>query len=363
MMRSMALALISSCSFIAGYGQCVIGNSVAPSTENGNNLLGQSFTATCAGTIEYVEIICSSTGTNTAGTLKIYTGSSVLGTPIHTQAYTAAPVAAGSPFRVYLSTPINVMAGNQRTFEMEISLDVAYSGSNPYSGGRMFYNGSNSSVYAQIDLHFNVSIASNCTNTSASITADACQEYISPSGNSWTSTGLYTDTIPNMQGCDSIISIDLTVVQVDTSVTLNGMQLTANEANAAYQWLDCDNANQAIVGADQQSYTPTTSGNYAVEITANGCVVESACQFVGSTSITENASVRVHVWPNPSAGILYVSGLESDASIAITDVMGRSVAFDRNMDRSILTNAVPGMYLLRYTDGKGQEGSVLFLLE
>ena len=41
---------------------------------------------------------------------------------------------------------------------------------------------------------------------------DACDAYTTPSGNAtYTSSGLYHDTIPNAVGCDSVISIDLTM--------------------------------------------------------------------------------------------------------------------------------------------------------
>ena len=49
-------------------------------------------------------------------------------------------------------------------------------------------------------------------NTAAEITVDACDNFTSPSGiYVWTTSGIYNDTIPNAGGCDSIITIDLTI--------------------------------------------------------------------------------------------------------------------------------------------------------
>src|SRR3989344_5913783 len=40
----------------------------------------------------------------------------------------------------------------------------------------------------------------------------ACESYDSPSGlYNWTTSGMYYDTIPNMIGCDSLLTINLTV--------------------------------------------------------------------------------------------------------------------------------------------------------
>ena len=49
-------------------------------------------------------------------------------------------------------------------------------------------------------------------NTAAEITVEACDNFTSPSGiYVWTTSGIYNDTIPNAGGCDSIITIDLTI--------------------------------------------------------------------------------------------------------------------------------------------------------
>ncbi|MFM2156430.1 MAG: hypothetical protein RL516_1179 [Bacteroidota bacterium] len=53
----------------------------------------------------------------------------------------------------------------------------------------------------------------NCTSTSSTISATSCGSYTSPSGNIYTSTGIYKDTILNAVSCDSIITINLTVNQ------------------------------------------------------------------------------------------------------------------------------------------------------
>jgi gliding motility-associated-like protein len=53
----------------------------------------------------------------------------------------------------------------------------------------------------------------NCTSTSSTISATSCGSYTSPSGNIYTSTGIYKDTILNAFSCDSIITINLTVNQ------------------------------------------------------------------------------------------------------------------------------------------------------
>ena len=52
--------------------------------------------------------------------------------------------------------------------------------------------------------------------TTASVTEVVCETYTAPSGATYTVSGTYTDVIPNAAGCDSIITIDLTVNYTST---------------------------------------------------------------------------------------------------------------------------------------------------
>jgi hypothetical protein len=57
-------------------------------------------------------------------------------------------------------------------------------------------------------------------NTTSSISRSACVSYTSPSGKTWTATGTYSDTIPNSHSCDSIITVYLIIHSASTS-TIN----------------------------------------------------------------------------------------------------------------------------------------------
>jgi PKD repeat protein len=59
-----------------------------------------------------------------------------------------------------------------------------------------------------------------------------------------------------------------------TNIVANN--IWANISGGTYRWIDC-NTNTIIPGATLQSYSPTLSGDYAVEITINGCTDTSSC--------------------------------------------------------------------------------------
>jgi hypothetical protein len=78
-----------------------------------------------------------------------------------------------------------------------------------------------------------------------------------------------------------------------------------------------------------QSYTPSLSGNYAVEITQNGCKDTSICKTVvvsGLDQLDENTII--HVYPNPINNALYI---DVDAAFvgkkyALFDAVGKLIS-------------------------------------
>lgn len=62
-----------------------------------------------------------------------------------------------------------------------------------------------------------------CIPTTSITSASACDYFISPSGLLYTSTGIYNDTISNSAGCDSVIIISLTIFNsvVDTVINVS----------------------------------------------------------------------------------------------------------------------------------------------
>ena len=154
----------------------------------------------------------------------------------------------------------------------------------------------------------------------STIDVSACGAYTSPSGNTiWTESGSYTDVLTGANGCDINVTVNLTINPIPcTDITANGGELTSNISGMTYQWIDCDNGNAPISGANQQTFTATESGNYAVIVTqSNGCISTSDCQNVLITGINENPDINFTVAPNPSNGLFWLETTEPSESIQI----------------------------------------------
>lgn len=159
-----------------------------------------------------------------------------------------------------------------------------------------------------------------------SITETTCGTYIAPSGNTYNSTGIYTDVIANSSGCDSIITIDLTINSVNTIVNNFGNQLTALQSPANYQWLDCENSFAIINGENGQTFFPTSNGLYAVQISQGNCVDTSACESISVIGLNEIDLTTVNIFPNPTEGkVNVILGEASEIHVIIRSITGQII--------------------------------------
>jgi hypothetical protein len=136
----------------------------------------------------------------------------------------------------------------------------------------------------------------------------ACNTYLSPSRRyTWKESGAYQDTIPNATGCDSIITINLTIMPIDVSVSQDANILASNERNASYQWIDCDNGGNPIEGETFVAFTAEKNGRYALIVTNGECIDTSACFIIsGITWIENDFGSSLKIYPNPTKGNVYI---------------------------------------------------------
>lgn len=197
-----------------------------------------------------------------------------------------------------------------------------------------------------------IPVVINSLQTSSTITETACDSYTAPDGQIYTTSGIKTAIIPNAVGCDSTITINLTINTVDVSVSQNGIILTANATADSYQWLDCNNGNSIISGETSQSFTATQNGSYAVKVTQNDCTDTSACYAVTTVGILENTfSNDIIVYPNPTDGIVKIDLGETltEFMVSIMDVNGKLVRqsiYKNTKMFELNLNVQSGIYML-----------------
>jgi hypothetical protein len=187
------------------------------------------------------------------------------------------------------------------------------------------------------------------------ILADACNEYLSPDGNElWTYSGIYYDTLQNAVGCDSIITIDLSIHDLDTSVVNNGITLLAQSGAFAYQWLDCSNGFIPVPGANASGFAPVVSGSYAVLLNHGFCTDTSGCHgltVLGTAMIHE--TIYITAYPNPFNEALYIdlNDLPGLSVMTLHDMLGREIFFKKIDEGKVVKLETDGLdrgqYLLK----------------
>jgi len=83
-------------------------------------------------------------------------------------------------------------------------------------------------------ITFNLNFLNPSANT---IIQSECKSYTSPSGKyTWTTTGIYHDTIPNHMGCDSIVTIDLKILNTSSFLDVSTCDSNFNSPSGKYIW-------------------------------------------------------------------------------------------------------------------------------
>ena len=137
--------------------------------------------------------------------------------------------------------------------------------------------------------------------------------------------GTVTVNLTNQNGCDSIVTTTTELMPLDNSISVSDATVVATIFGATYQWIDCDNNNAPIMGETDRFFTAAVSGNYAVEIMENGCMVTSECVIVTVVNTEEVwFTDQIDVLPNPTSGAIRLTfGELENVNIRILEVTGK----------------------------------------
>jgi hypothetical protein len=133
--------------------------------------------------------------------------------------------------------------------------------------------------------------------------------------------GLNVFTYQTVDGCDSTVSLTLTVNEVDNTVSIGFNSLTSNQVGGTYSWIDCI-TNDTIPGEHYQTFMTIIAANYAVIVTVNGCTDTSACTFIDVWGLDEINSTSLTLSPVPTSDYLSIDGLEKIGEVESIKIIG-----------------------------------------
>ncbi len=139
------------------------------------------------------------------------------------------------------------------------------------------------------------------------------------------------------------------------TVTISGDTMTAVQDSVFYQWLDCNNGYAIIPGATNQSFVPSVSGNYAVQVSNCAYTDTSICASLFLTGINEETSSSFTFAPNPVKDILTIKTINYQFDqIIIIDVMGKTIKTYTSEVKSIdVSSLSKGLYFLQVYSKEG----------
>lgn len=154
-----------------------------------------------------------------------------------------------------------------------------------------------------------------------------------------------------VNGCDSMVILNLTINTIDVSVIQDSLVLTASSKGDTYQWVDCKNGFTPINGETNQSFNVKLNGSYAVIITKNGCVDTSDCYTIANLGNNKiNPASYLIVYPNPTKDnfLINFSGTSKELYL-ITDIAGKVIQsgyLNHGINAISLENDLAGVFFL-----------------
>jgi len=152
--------------------------------------------------------------------------------------------------------------------------------------------------------------------SSSAVTDSSCNSYLW-NNIVYSNSGVYSDTLSNSFGCDSIITLDLTIFNISAAIdTISGNLVASGGVN--YLW---------NTGETASSITPDTNGLYTVIVTdINGCTdtVSFNVTFISNTGIV-GLNNNFRLYPNPNNGQFVIECQEKIESIILYNIQGQIV--------------------------------------
>ena len=257
------------------------------------------------------------------------------------------PVMSGSKRIKYLPNSYKALGNSANLLNKSINDPLNSSGIPANVLNALFYMSDHLPVIMDLELTF-----TNPAGSTTNISASACDSFFY-NNQTYYSSGIYSQLLQSQTGLDSLILLNLSIGSVDSSVTINATTLTSNDSAVGYQWLDCNNNLSPIIGENGQSFSPSTNGNFAVEVSNNGCIGTSACYPIIISNIDYHFNnENVVCYPNPFSDNINIvfENFKKEVSWKVFSMDGRFMKEGQNMNCNTfeigLEQLAPSLYFL-----------------
>lgn len=192
-----------------------------------------------------------------------------------------------------------------------------------------------------------------CSDTGSSVLDTVvCKELVF-NNRVYTANGTYTSVLRGATGCDSTVTIHLTIEDVGAMITVNGFELGTTLPYNTYQWVK---DGVLIPGATGATYTVSANGDYQVIVgTVLGCKDTAAAYTVDNvTSVPEydKVAAMINVFPNPATDNVYISS-PVPVNIMLSGIDGKIILRENGVKQLSLQHLKEAVYFLTILDVNG----------
>src|SRR5690554_688958 len=196
---------------------------------------------------------------------------------------------------------------------------------------------------------------------STTVTEEVCGSYTwSANNQTYTSSGIHSETLTTVGGCDSVVTLDLTIMDIVTDLTIDfeNNALVSSPNYSSYQWVNCDENYAPISGEVNSTFTPSSNGNYAVIITNGNCVDTSACMRINILDLYNHEKNSMKIYPNPTGGLVKIEFVEpfSQGKISVYEMTGKLVQefnIENQKQFQFILEGETGVYIIEHQTALG----------
>ena len=211
-----------------------------------------------------------------------------------------------------------------------------------------------------VSLDLTINLPSTGTETAA-----VCESYVWPAnGSTYSATGTYTTTLTNAAGCDSVVTLDLTVQGLPNVVlSLTASQFCETDVNVSLAGGFPAGGTYSGTGITGGVFSPSTTGPGTFDVVyeytdANGCTSTDLDSITvqDCSGIDEQFEQSVTLYPNPTENVILISWEGEVEYIEITDTKGKLISTYTQLNTSIqvdMSSYSPGVYFVQVHGTQG----------
>ncbi|MBX7051588.1 MAG: hypothetical protein K1X54_06105 [Flavobacteriales bacterium] len=176
-------------------------------------------------------------------------------------------------------------------------------------------SGCDSTIFLQVTIHPTIHTNWSTTSCGTFLWNDIAYE----------TSGIYDQMLTSDVGCDSIVTLTLNIVNLQAQLSFDESTIAVEDNQGDYTWINCETKQE--VGSNNNEFTPTQNGSYAVIITQGECEVTSECLDVMINDVFHVQQNQILIYPNPFQNELCISGPSGSATSAVLrDATGSMIA-------------------------------------